>query len=173
MRLRSVRWRITALAVVISAVVLGGCALAVVLVMRAELIDSIDSSLSQQADQVEASVTADPPRPLVNVDPEERFAQVLDAQGNVLFATDNVVGLAATVDPPDGSRAFMTRTVTTVDEDPLRIMIRRSDADGAVQFVVVGESVDDVDETVRALVLALLVTIPVAVAVLERRPQFA
>jgi signal transduction histidine kinase len=161
-----VRWRITALAVLISALVLGACAIAVVLVMRAKLIDNLDGSLSQQADEVEANVTADPARPLANRDPEERFAQVLDAEGNVLFATDNVAGSPAIVDLPSGSQAFVTRTEPTVDEDPLRIMIRNSDADGAVQYIVVGESVDDIDEAVRSLVLALLVTIPIVVAVL-------
>jgi signal transduction histidine kinase len=166
MRIRSVRWRITALAVVISTVVLGACAIAVVLVMRAELIDNIDGSLSQQADEVEAAVAADPARPLANRDPEDRFAQVLDVEGDVLIATDNVAGLPAIVGLPDGSRALVTHTEPTVDEDPLRVMIRRSDAGGEVQYVVVGESVDDINEAVRSLVLALLVTIPIAVAVL-------
>jgi signal transduction histidine kinase len=166
MRIRSVRWRITALAVVISAVVLGACAIAVVLVMRAELIDNIDGSLSQQADEVEAAVAADPARQLVNRDREDRFAQVLDSEGNVLMATDNVAGLPAIVGLPDGSRSFVTHTEPSVDEDPLRVMIRRSDTDGEVQYVVVGESIDDINEAVRSLVVALLVTIPIAVAVL-------
>ena len=166
MRIRSVRWRITALAVVISAVVLGACAVAVVLVMRAELIDNIDGSLSQRADEVAAAVAADPARPLANRDPEDRFAQVLDGEGNVLLATDNVAGLPTIVGLPDGSRAFITHTEPAVDEDPLRVMIRRFDTDGGLQYVVVGESVDDINETVRSLVLALLVTIPIAVAVL-------
>ena len=166
MRIRSVRWRITALAVLISAVVLGACAVAVVLVMRAELIDNIDGSLSQRADEIEAAVAADPARPLANRDREDRFAQVLDADGDVLMATDNVAGLPAIVGLPDGSRAFTTHTEPAVDEDPLRVMIRRFDTDGEVQYVVVGESVDDINETVRSLVLALLVTIPIAVAVL-------
>jgi len=147
MRIRSVRWRITALAVVISAVVLGACAVAVVLVMRAELIDNIDGSLSQRADEIEAAVAADPARPLANRDPEDRFAQVLDAQGDVLMATDNVAGLPAIVGLADGSRAFTTHTEPAVDEDPLRVMIRRFDTDGEVQYVVVGESVDDINET--------------------------
>ena len=164
--MRSVRWRITALAVVISAAVLAACAIAVVLVMRAELIDNIDGSLSQQADEIETAVAADRARPLANRDPEDRFAQVLDADGNVLMATDNVAGLPAIAGLPEGSRAFATHTEPTVDDDPLRVMIRRSTADGEAQYVVVGESVDDINETVRSLVLSLLVTIPIAVAVL-------
>jgi len=165
-RIRSVRWRITVLAVLISALVLGACAVAVVLVMRAKLIDNVDGSLSEQADEVEESVTADPPQPLVNRDPEERFTQVLDAEGNVLFATDNVNGVPAVVAPPSGRQAFVTLTEPAVDEDALRVMIRRSDAEGAVAYVVVGESIDDINEATRSLVLALLITIPVAVAVL-------
>jgi signal transduction histidine kinase len=166
MRIRSVRWRITVLAVLISALVLGACAVAVVLVMRAKLIDNVDGSLSQQADEVEESVTADPPQPLINRDPEERFAQVLDAGGNVLVATDNVNGLPAIVPPTSDRQAFVTLTEPAVDEDALRVVIRRSDADGAVGYIVVGESIDDINEATRSLVLALLITIPVAVAVL-------
>ena len=49
MRIRSVRWRITALAVMILAVVLGACAVAVVLVMRGELIDNIDGFVARWA----------------------------------------------------------------------------------------------------------------------------
>lgn len=166
MRFRSVRWRITILAVLISALVLAASALAVALVMRAKLVDNIDGALAQQADEVEASVAADPPQALINRDPEERFAQVLDAEGNVLFATDNVRGVAAVVDLPSGGQAFVTRTEPEVDEDALRVMIRRSDAGGAVAYIVVGESIDDINEATRSLVLALLVTIPIAVAVL-------
>jgi signal transduction histidine kinase len=46
------------------------------------------------------------------------------------------------------------------------VMIRRSEAAGDPRFIVVGESVDDINEAVGSLVKALLVTIPVAVAVL-------
>ena len=91
---------------------------------------------------------------------------MLDAEGNVLFATGNVQGLAAVVDRPSRRQAFSTLKEPAVDEDALRVMIRRSDAQGAVAYVVVGESVDDIEEATRSLVLALLITIPVAVAVL-------
>ena len=77
MRIRSIRWRITALAVVISALLLGVCAVAVVAVMRAKLIDNVDGSLSQQADEMEADVAASPPIPLPNRDPEQDDQQRL------------------------------------------------------------------------------------------------
>ena len=91
---------------------------------------------------------------------------MLDAEGDVLFATDNVQGWRRSSIDPSGRQAFATLTEPAVDEDALRVMIRRSDAEGAVAYVVVGESVDDINEAMRSLVLALLVTIPIAVAVL-------
>ena len=149
--IRSVRWRITVLAVLISALVLGACALAVVLVMRGKLVDNVDGSLVQQADEVEEGLTANPSQPLTNRDPEERFAQVLDAEGNVLVATDNVHGVPAVVDLPSGRQAFVTLTEPAVDEDPLRVTIRRSDTGGAAGYIVVGESIDDINEATRTL----------------------
>ena len=90
---------------------------------------------------------------------------MLDADGNVLFATDNVHGVPAVVDLPSGREAFVTHTEPEVDEDTLHVFIRRSDVQAAA-YVVVGESIDDINEATRSLVLALLITIPMAVAVL-------
>jgi signal transduction histidine kinase len=147
-------------------VVLGACAIAVLLVMHARLIDNLDGSLAQHADEVEVSVNANASQTLANSDPEERLAQVLGADGEVLLATENVVGLPAIVEPPSDREAFATRTEPAVDEDPLRVMIRRSETQGSVRYIVVGQSIDDINEAMRSLVLALLLTIPLAVAVL-------
>jgi signal transduction histidine kinase len=157
------RFRITAIAVVVSGIVLTLTAVGVVLVMRSRLWDNVDASLAQRADQIEAAAIANPDGPLPNSGDEERFAQVLDSNGEVLQATDNVDGLGALVDPPSGDRALSTLSGLPIDEDEFRVLARRFEGD---RFVVVGESADDISEAVRSLILALGFTIPIAIAAL-------
>src|SRR5262245_17760517 len=74
--------------------------------------------------------------------------------------------MPALAQPPAGSHVFATRSDIPIDEDPLRVLARRFDTGGVVGYVIVGASIDEVNEAVRSLIAALAVTIPVAVAVL-------
>ena len=163
---RSIRSRITAIAAVISLVVLAVAAVIVVLVAQAQLRENLDRSLEQRADQVEAAVLVDATAAIANSNREDRFAQVLDAGGRVLFASDNVADVGALADLPAGRQEARTRSDLPLEDDVYRVLIRRFDVDGDSQFVVVGENIDDVRDGVRALVWSIAVAFPIAVLVL-------
>jgi signal transduction histidine kinase len=163
---RSIRSRITAIAALISVVVLAAAAVIVVLVAQSQLRENLDRSLEQRADQVEAVVLVDATAAIANSNREDRFAQVLDAGGSVLFASDNVADVGALADLPAGRQAAQTRSDLPLEDDVYRVLIRRFDVDGGSQFVVVGENIDDVRDGVRALVWSIAVAFPIAVIVL-------
>ena len=161
-RAGSVRWRITAVAGLVAAVVLGVAAVVVVVAVQRELRDNLDRSLAQRADQVEVAVLSDPATGLANSDQEDRFVQVLDARGAVIFSTDNVAGSDALVDLPIGRQEATTRSDLPLEDDRFRVLIRRFDLDGGTNYVVVGENIDDVTDGVRALVVTLAIVFPLA-----------
>ncbi len=166
MRRHSIRARITAIATLITIVVLAAAAVIVVVVVQAELRHNLDRSLEQRADQVEAAVLVDATAALANSNRQDRFAQVLDADGRVLFASDNVIGVAALADLPTGRQEARTRTDLPIEDDAYRVLVRRFDLDGGTQYVVVGENVDDVRDDVWSLIATIAVAFPVAVLLL-------
>lgn len=162
----SVRWRITATAAVIAAVVLAVAAAVVVVVVQRELRDNLDRSLAQRADQIEAAALVDPDSALANSDREDRFAQVLVADGSVLFATDNVAGAPPLADLPAGRQEASTRSDLPLEDDAYRVLIRRFDLEAGPRYVVVGENIDDVTDGIRALMATLALVFPAATIVL-------
>ncbi len=163
---RSIRSRITAIAAVISIVVLAVAAVIVVMVAQAQLRENLDRSLEQRADQVEAAVLVDATAAIANSNREDRFAQVLDADGRVLFAIGQRHRRRRTGGLPAGRQEARTRSDLPLEDDVYRVLIRRFDLDGAPQFVVVGENIDDVRDGVRALIWSIAIAFPAAVVVL-------
>jgi len=159
-----VRRRITAIATIIVAVVLVAVAVVAVLTVRRELVENLDRSLDQRAAEVD-HLLADGNVGLVTSNREDHFAQVLADDGSVIASTDNAAAVSVADSLPEGSTNAFTTTDLPIEDDAYRVLIRRSDVDG-VGFIVVGENIDDLRDTTRALVVTLLVVIPVAVALL-------
>lgn len=166
MTIGSVRWRITALAAVITAVVLIVSSVIVVVVVQRELRDNLDHSLEQRADQVEAAVQADNGTAVANSNDEDRFVQVLGADGRVLLSTRNLDGVGPLVVPSREQLVVSTRSDIPIEDDRYRTLVRRFDVGGTFQYVVVGENVDDVRDGERVLIATLSLVIPMAVLVL-------
>ncbi|MEO6651048.1 MAG: HAMP domain-containing sensor histidine kinase [Ilumatobacteraceae bacterium] len=166
MNRRSIRWRITAIAAAIALVVLALVAVIVVTVVGSELRQNLDRSLAQRADQIEAAALIDAGPALANSASQDRFAQVLDGDGVVLFSTDNVAGLPALADLPSDRQEARSRSDVPIEDDLYRVLVRRFDVVGGTQYVVVGENVDDVADSVRALELTLALAFPAAALVL-------
>lgn len=163
---RSVRFRITAVAAAVVVVVLVSAALAIVVVVQRELETNLDRSLAQRADQVESASLVDPVAAVANTNQEDRFVQVLGPSGTVLASSDNLAGLPAVVEPPDGDQAASTHTDIPIEDDGYRVLIRRFDVGGTDRYVIVGENVDDVSDAVRLLEGALVATIAIAIVLL-------
>lgn len=160
------RRRIAGIAAVITTIVLAIAAIAVVLVVQSQLVANLDRSLEQRADQLEADAIADPTSSLANSNREDRFAQVLDADANVIAATENVRGLPALMAIPVGRQVAGTQSELPIEDDAYRVLIHRFDTDESAVFVIVGENIDDLRDGVRALIVTLSVVFPLAVLAL-------
>ena len=169
MNRRSIRGRITALATAVTAVVLAIVGVVVVTAVQARLYASLDGSLDQRADQIEELVVAGDVGALANRNAEDRFAQIIAADGTVVAATPNVEGTPPLVDVSDGAlraRSVTTRLDVPLEDDGYRVLVRRFDVSGTVRFVVVGENVDDLRDNMDALRAVLLTLFPLAVVAL-------
>ena len=166
MNRRSVRWRITALATVVATVVLAIVGGVVVSVVQARLYANLDASLDQRADQIEALIVAGDAGALANRNAEDRFAQIIAADGTVVAATPNVDAVPPLIDVTDGTldaRSVTTRNDLPLEDDGYRVLLRRFDVAGKVQFVVIGENIDDLRDSINALRAVLLTLFPLAV----------
>jgi signal transduction histidine kinase len=154
--MRSVRLRITALAVLAVAVVLIATSIALVALQRRALTNGIDDALHHQADDIASLVASG----VVELAPPARegFAQVVADDGTMIAATPN---LAEPLDlPGDGIR---TLEVPAVDDDVFRVLTRTLDG-GAT--LTVGTTYEVVNESVASLIGGLLVMIPIALLLL-------
>ena len=160
---RSVRFRVTATAAAVTAVVLLIASVALVLFQRNYLVDYIDQGLSQRASDIESLLEG---RGFVAVLPSttaEGFAQIV-GQGRVQAATENLIVEGPLELPvPETDDLYLTSPVPVVDDDLFRILARPI-GDGSVIYV--GSTFDVVGESTAALVGSLAVLIPLVVTVL-------
>ncbi len=163
---RSIRARVTVIAVLAVAAVLLANAVLVVLLQRGSLMDNLDRSLEQRADQIAASFE-DLESGFANSNTEDRFAQLLDADGALVASTGNVAEEAIPVDPPTGeSQQQMTTSDIPLEDDNYRILVRRVETAGEPGLLIVGENIDDLDDAVRNLAFTLAGLIPLVAAAL-------
>ena len=149
----SVRLRTTVGAVVIVglALLLGGIAL--VVVMRAALLEQVADAARARAESVAAS--DDPVTAPLPAD-DDGFVQVIDAGGTVVAATSNVAGAdAVDVRPGDTERVDIGP-----DEDMLAVAVAAGD-----RTVVAGQSADDIGDATAVVTRLLGVGLPVLLAV--------
>jgi signal transduction histidine kinase len=141
-------------------VVLVGAGLFVYLELRDDLDDGVDSTLETRAAAVARSGSAAAGAP---EDPEEGFAQLLDAQGRVLDASG---GARGPVLSPDEVRAALGDDIALERSIPGIVGTARVEGAPARGGVAtVGQSLDDRDETLSGLVASFAIGGPIAVAV--------
>ncbi|HEX6311376.1 MAG TPA: ATP-binding protein [Acidimicrobiia bacterium] len=156
------RLRITVLATVVMAVVLGASAALAVVAQRRALTERVDEQLQQRADLVVRAVELDP-GDLARESGDETFTQVVAAGGDVVAASANVAGEPPLGDaPPAGEREH----IETVDglplgDDAFRVLSRRVTVGDDTFVVHVGEAFDDVEESVAVLMRTVLYVFPV------------
>jgi signal transduction histidine kinase len=156
----TVRWRVTLLAAVAVAVVLVVTGAVLVVVQRRVLTDQLDETLAADADRVVASMaTGREPDLDVSAD-DDAVAQIVTSDGRVIFASTPTIEGTAIAPTPEGPEP-VARTI-----DGQRIMSRRFAADGRDLVVHVAAPLDDVRESVRALLVTLVFLIPVVTALL-------
>jgi len=169
--LRSLRRRLTAVATITLAVVLLVTGVALVGVQRRLLIDNVDSTLEQRADEIalglgDLRLDDAVPDVLAGTNVEDRFAQLVTVDGDVLAATTNAAGEPAVAPPPDGRQSSRTVQLPSIEDDDFRLYSRRIELDGQPAVLHVAENIDDVAENTRVLIGVLLVAFPALVVLL-------
>lgn len=141
-RLGTVRVRTTVAAVLVVGIAIGLGALALVQALRSGLIEDLEASASRRAEELATELERTGAVPSLAVsDPEEELVQLVDPDGRVLAASDNVSTAPALVGPAErDSRRLDVRVGGEVEE--FLLVVELAEPDGVA--VVVGRSVDDV-----------------------------
>ena len=154
------------IAAAIAAAVLLVVGVALVVVVRGELYENLDRSLDQRAADVDIATRTESAPMIMTSDPEDHFAQVLDASGRLIAATGNAEDLATAWPLPDAGTTTFTTDSLPIEDDAYRVLVRVSDDGGVRRYTVVGENIDDLRDTIRTLVATLAILFPVALAAL-------
>ncbi len=158
---RTIRFRITAIAVLLSGVLLAAVSLLTINALRWQLTDNLDEGLGQRADTI-AAVVADRPPDQVSTD-EDLLVQVVDTDGKVLASSANLAGAAPITSTQPG-----LRVVTNVPgrNESFRVLIRQIDSSEGPVSLIVGINNDDVTEPATILSRLLAILVPAAVLLL-------
>ena len=163
--MRSLRARAAVGAVAVVGVALVVGAVIMVLLTRSSLTGNVREAAELRAEDVFASIEQGgvSPADLAVEDEEDGFIQVVDTQGDVLAASDNIAGEPALAELDDeGSTILGDGPVTGA-----RFVVVGLDATGPEGDVtiLVGRSLEDVDEATWALVGVLAVVVPLVLVV--------
>jgi signal transduction histidine kinase len=150
----SLRVRITFVATAVVAVALVAGAVVFAFVVRASLLDGVTQSAEAYASALAETVDNSGESQLNPDDDGDRFFQLQNDDGQIVAASDDAENLGAV---PEASYDDH-RTVRVEGDDYLLVA---DDYDGGV--VVVGQSVDDVSETLGTVTSLLAVAVPVVV----------
>ena len=157
----SIRFRITAVATAVVALVLVVTGVVIVVVQRQQLYANLDDSLEQRADLVIAGVLADPDSEMAfaNSNAEDRLAQLVDTDGTVLHATENLLDAPAVAPDPDDGQAIETYSGLPIEDDVYRVLSRRFDGPDGELVLHIGQNVDDLTDSIRVLATSLAVAV--------------
>jgi signal transduction histidine kinase len=165
--------RTTLYAALVVGVTLAGAAVAMVFLLERSLTDDVERTARFQAASIEdqlAGGTDIGELPLR--DQEDEFAQVLDGEGNVILASENVTGrpALALLEPGDTVETDVVLEEEEEDEaenEPFLVVASAAEtADGEVT-ILTGRALESVRESVDVVVNLLLIGLPLLLLVLS------
>ena len=167
----SLRLRLTVVSTVVVAVVLATAAAGLWGGQRRVLEETLDASLQQRADELEARYLDGPASDFsvgIASSDEDRAVQLVSARGGVVAASANMAGLAPlAVEPlPNGTDGFSELDDVGFDDDTYRVLSREVTGSDEIVVLHVLQSTDDMAEAAAALAGALMVSIPLVVVAL-------
>ncbi len=173
----SIRVRLTLWYVLLLAVILAVFGASVYLTLRRSLYASLDESIQNQSSVLLGAIRfeGDPPALVPGISPgnpseDERFARVFDASKVLVFDGSAAVG-SVPVDSGAVDRALegettMRRVRIEENDDPLRILLVPIRREGRpVGVLEVGQSEEDVADTLTTLLLTMGLAYPITLAV--------
>lgn len=160
-RLRTVRLRTTAGATLVVGVALLVGAVVLVVVLRSNLVDNVDTAARLRADDVVALLEAGTTPEALAVDDEEAsLVQVLDARRRVVAASGNIEGEEPIADLGPGSSRTLGR-LPIDDDGSYRAVAAAANTPQGRFTVLVARSLEPTEEAVAAVVAVLAGGLPV------------
>lgn len=160
MRTASVRFRITALATLVVAIVLAIASVALVTVQRRSLMASVDASLLQRLDAVAAELATSVTPTIPNPVEDDRLVQFVNSVGVVEAASAGLTGAESIAPAVASGQAYRNIDGLPVDDDVFRVASRRVDSANGPGTLHVATSIDDLLDSINILWLSLAILIP-------------
>lgn len=155
------RVRITAVAVIVVGLALAAGSLILVHQLNAQLVDGVRSNAELRADSIASQLYNNPATRLdlssADIEDDDEFIQIVDDQGRVLAATQNVAGKAS----------IGTSDAFTLESGDAPFVVEDSDATTPQgnRTVVVGGSLDEARDAVGSVSSLLLLGFPAMVLI--------
>lgn len=156
-RVASVRVRTTLGSVAVVGIALIVASVAMVLFLRRSLTDDVRASAQLRAGAVADLFAAGSPLDGFQSTADEEFVQVVDRDGDVVASTRNVAGQPALVDLAPGASA---RIEVPFEDDPFLAVATRSETPEGAFVVLLGRTLDRVEEATQAVVGLLAIGLP-------------
>ncbi len=161
----SVRLRTTAAATVIVFVALTIAAFALVLVLRHSLTENVDTSIRVRSEDIVGFLREDSfPDSIAIANDEAALIQIVDAQGIVVAASENVVGEPPITDrrpPADVSDIEEAHGLPIDPDEGFRVLARTTTTPAGSYTILIAGSLDNVNETTDALTTILRLAVPI------------
>ena len=166
----SVRARITILAALVVAATLVTGGVGLIATLRHELTSHRDElSRARAVDLAQQAQVGDLPRVITDIG-EDSVAQLTADDGSVLAASSGLRGQGSISPPGDASETPSVRTLRDVPDDDetenYRVWVLVTDTPSGPVTVIVGSSLESVDEAVRSVQRSLLVGVPLTLILL-------
>ena len=161
---RTIRGRVTAVAVMIVAVALGLAGYVTVRLQERVLTDRVEDTLSARGDDLTAGVRAGTlSTTLDSTGREGGLAQIVDPSGKVVAATPNASGAPpiVAIRPPPGREVMVRVDRLPIDDEAFLVLAQTVVGPAGPRTVLVAESLDAVASAREALIPIIAVGLPV------------
>jgi signal transduction histidine kinase len=159
---RTIRGRVTAVAVVLTAVILVAASVLLVLVLRWQLVDNLDEGLDQRADTLEGLWQTVPDVPLVGAGEDAALYQVVDGEGAVVAGSPTLDAVSPVASLVPGTRTGSLDGL----EGTYRVLVRVTPVGDASGRLLVAVEYDDVTDPLGTVITTSAVLVPLVVVVL-------
>jgi signal transduction histidine kinase len=164
-RRNTVRFRVTTLATLIVGALLLGIAVLLVLVQQRTLTRSLDDGLRQRAAAAAELIALAVPETLPGSGDEDA-TQLVDTTGTVVATSANLAGDGSIGPDPGGAVVIEVRRLRSLDDD-MRVLSQAIRGPGGERLILhVATAADEIADSVAILRTSLLITVPLAVAIL-------
>lgn len=152
------RFRLTAAATLVVAVMLAAASVAIVAIQRNALEAGLDAELATRAVEIELSIAGGlVTQEVANPRSDDQIVQIVDLLNRVVAASPNLAGSPPIADWNTGIRNL---NGLPADEGPFRVLTTETTRTGEPLTIHVGATYEDIAESTRVLAGVLAVAVP-------------